>query len=103
MSQASECTHLPNSSTSKLACLNNCLASYVEEVHKLKNENLRYSSEVEALKQQLEDYNCDGIRERFEAKWSQACSRTEEAEKDKAKYQLVAEKNTSRIGELENE
>ena len=88
-----------------IACLNNCLASYVEKVHKLNNENARYRSEMEHLEKQLEAYEqtSTGVKARFEVELSQTYARMEEAEKEKAKYQLDARKNFSRIRDLETE
>jgi AraC-like DNA-binding protein len=86
----------------ELAYLNDRFASYIEQVRSLKELNLNYEYELKEVKDQL-GHESDDIKKLYEAELSDARTLIDETAKEKARQQLIASKNASRVKELETE
>lgn len=86
----------------ELAHLNDRFASYIEQVRSLKELNLNYEYQLKVVKEQL-GRETDDIKKLYEAELRDARTLIDETAKEKAKQQLIASKNASRVRELETE
>lgn len=86
----------------ELAYLNDRFASYIEQVRSLKETNLRYEYELQTVKDQL-GRESEDVKRLFEAELTDARTLIDETAKEKARQQLIASKNASRVRELEAE
>ena len=86
----------------ELAYLNDRFASYIEQVRNLKEANLRYEFELQTVKSQL-GQESEEVKKLFENELADARSLIDETAKEKARQQLIANKNATRVRELENE
>lgn len=86
----------------ELAYLNDRFASYIEQVRSLKETNIRYEIEVTTLKEQL-GRETEDIKRLYETELKDARALIDETSKERARLQLVASKNASRVKELEDE
>lgn len=86
----------------ELAYLNDRFASYIEQVRSLKETNLRYEFELQTVKGQV-GRESEDIKKMFEAELTDARTLIDETAKEKARQQLIASKNASRVKELETE
>jgi len=86
----------------ELAYLNDRFASYIEQVRSLKETNLRYEFELQTVKEQL-GRESEEVKKLFEAELIDARTLIDETAKEKARQQLIASKNGTRVRELEAE
>ena len=86
----------------ELAYLNDRFANYVEQVRNLRESNLRYEYELKTTKDQL-GRETEDVKRLFEAELQDARSLIDETAREKARQQLLATKNASRVAELEIE
>ena len=86
----------------ELAHLNDRFASYIEQVRSLKELNLNYEYQLKVVKEQL-GRETEDIKKLYEAELRDARTLIDETAKEKAKQQLIASKNASRVRELETE
>ena len=82
--------------------MNDRFASYIEQVRSLKETNIRYEIEVTTLKEQL-GRETEEIKRLFETELKDARALIDETAKERARQQLIASKNASRVRELEAE
>ena len=86
----------------ELAYLNDRFASYIEQVRSLKEANLRFEYELQTVKSQL-GHEAEDVKKLYEAELADARALIDETAKEKARQQLLASTNASRVKELETE
>lgn len=86
----------------ELAYLNDRFLSYIEQVRQMKDSNLRLELELTSVKEQL-GREADAVKALYETELSDARNLIDETAKEKARQQIIASKNATRIEELEAE
>lgn len=82
--------------------MNDRFASYIEQVRNLKELNLNYEYELKVVKEQL-GRDTEDIKKLYEAELRDARKLIDETANEKARQQLLANKNGARVKELETE
>lgn len=86
----------------QLQGLNDRLMSYIAQVRSMKESNYRLESELQICKEQL-GREADSVKALYETELADARNLIDETAKEKARQQILASKNASRIEELETE
>ncbi len=86
----------------ELAYLNDRFASYIEQVRQMKESNLRLEFELSSVREQL-GREAESVKALYEAELADARNLIDETAKEKARQQIIASKNATRVDELEAE
>ena len=86
----------------ELAHLNDRFLSYIEQVRQVKDANMRLEFELQTTKEKLGG-EADAVKSLYESELADARNLIDETAKEKARQQILASKNLSRIEELEAE
>ena len=86
----------------ELAELNDRFLQYIEQVRSMKTDNFRLETEIFELKERLGS-EAESIKAMYEAELADARNLIDETAKEKARQQIIASKNVSRVEELEAE
>ncbi len=86
----------------ELAYLNDRFVSYIEQVRQMKEGNLRLELELSSVRDQV-GKEAESVKALYEAELSDARNLIDETAKEKARQQIVASKNATRVEELEAE
>ena len=86
----------------ELAHLNDRLMSYIEQVRNMKDSNVRLELELQTIKDTA-GQEVDGLKAMYEAELADARNLIDETAKEKARQQILANKNLARVEELEAE
>ena len=86
----------------ELAHLNDRFLQYIDQVRSMKETNLRLEIELCSTKDQL-GREAESVKAIYEAELADARNLIDETAKEKARQQIIASKNATRIEELEAE
>lgn len=86
----------------ELAHLNDRLLSYIEQVRNMKDSNVRLELELQTVKDTT-GKDIDALKAMYEAELADARNLIDETAKEKARQQILANKNLARVEELETE
>ena len=86
----------------ELAELNDRFLQYIEQVRSMKAENLRLEMDLCEVKERLGG-ETESIKTIYEAELADARNLIDETAKEKARQQIIASKNASRVEDLETE
>ena len=84
----------------ELAHLNDRFLQYIDQVRSMKETNLRLELELCSTKDQL-GREAESVKAIYEAELADARNLIDETAKEKARQQIIASKNATRIEELE--
>lgn len=86
----------------ELAHLNDRLLSYIEQVRNMKESNVQLELELQTVKESS-GKDLDALKALYEAELADARNLIDETAKEKARQQILANKNLARVEELEAE
>ena len=86
----------------ELAHLNARLLSYIEQVRNMKESNVKLELELQTVKESS-GKDLDAMKAPYEAELADARNLIDETAKEKARQQILANKNLARVEELEAE
>ena len=86
----------------ELAHLNDRLLSYIEQVRNMKDSNVRLELELQTVKDTA-GKDIEAMKALYEAELADARNLIDETAKEKARQQILANKNLARVEELETE
>ena len=86
----------------ELQFLNDRFISYIEQVRRVKEERLKLEIDLERIKEQ-KGQEVDSVKAIYETELADARNLIDETAKEKAQQQIMANKNSIRVDELEAE
>ena len=86
----------------ELAHLNDRLMSYIEQVRNMKDSNVQLEFELQTMKDTA-GKDMDNLKAMYESELADARNLIDETAKEKARQQILANKNLARVEELEAE